>query len=86
MYKLEVKEADIAKLATQNLDVLEINIRLFCDRFFELLHKGLIRRFETRHANLNVVKGNILVAVNARLKLVNPEACAVSLMIFKKPI
>lgn len=71
--KLEIKEADIAKLATQNLNVLEIIIRLFCDRFFEQLHKGLIRRYETRHENLSVVKGKILTAVNARLNLVNPE-------------
>ncbi len=71
--KLEIKEADIAKLATQNLDFLEIIIRLFCDKFFEQLHKGLIRRYETRQENLNVVKGKILTSINARLNLVNPE-------------
>lgn len=71
--KLEIKGADIAKLATQNLDFLEIIIRLFCDKFFEQLHKGLIRRYETRQENLNVVKGKILTTINARLNLLNPE-------------
>lgn len=71
--KLEIKEADIAKLATQNLDFLEIIIRLFCDKFFEQLHKGLIRRYETRQENLSVVKGKILTSINARVNLVNPE-------------
>jgi 5-methylcytosine-specific restriction enzyme subunit McrC len=71
--KLDTKEIDVAKLSTQNLDLLEIIIRIYCDKFFEQLHKGLVRRYERSDENLKLVKGKVLSSINARLNLGYPE-------------
>jgi 5-methylcytosine-specific restriction enzyme subunit McrC len=71
--KLDIKEIDIAKLSTQNLDLLEIIIRIFCDKFFAQLRKGIVRRYERREENLNLIKGKVISSINSRVNIGYPE-------------
>lgn len=70
---LDISEGDVARLATQNLGILEILIRLFCDKLFEQIHRGLVRRYEAREENLSVLRGKLGVVEQIRLNAANPE-------------
>lgn len=70
---LEISEGDVARVATQNYGILEILIRLFCDKLFAQVHKGLVRRYEGREENLSVLRGRLGVVEQVRLNAANPE-------------
>ena len=70
---LRISEGDIARVATQRAGILEILIRIFCDKLFEQVHKGVLRRYESRSENLNVVRGKIGITEQIRLNSTNPE-------------
>jgi len=71
--KLDIKDSELAKLGVQNLNLLEILIRLFCDRFFEQMKKGFIHNYEYRQENLNYIKGKILPNLNIRKNYLSSE-------------
>lgn len=71
--RLDIKEMDISKLDTQSLNILEIMIRIFCDKFFEQLRKGLINQYEKVEENLHLVRGKINSSINSRLNVCSPE-------------
>jgi 5-methylcytosine-specific restriction enzyme subunit McrC len=70
---LDISEGDVARVAIQNHGVLEILIRLFCDKLFDQVHKGLVRRYEGREENLSVLRGKLGVVEQVRLNAANPE-------------
>lgn len=70
---LEIGEGEVARVASQNHGVLEILIRLFCDKLFVQVHKGLVRRYEGREDNLTVLRGKLGIAEQVRLNTANPE-------------
>lgn len=70
---LRISEGDITRVATQRTGILEILIRIFCDKLFEQVHKGILRRYESRSENLNVVRGKIGITEQIRLNSTNPE-------------
>jgi 5-methylcytosine-specific restriction enzyme subunit McrC len=70
---LEISEGDVARVALQNHGILEILIRLFCDKLFVQIHKGLVRRYESREENLAVLRGKLGLAEQIRLNAANPE-------------
>lgn len=70
---LDISEGDVARVATQNHGILEIFIRLFCDKLFAQVHKGLVRRYEGREENLSVLRGKLGVVEQVRLNAANPE-------------
>jgi 5-methylcytosine-specific restriction enzyme subunit McrC len=70
---LEISEGDVARVATQNYGILEILIRLFCDKLFAQVHKGLVRRYEGQEENLSVLRGRLGVIEQVRLNAANPE-------------
>lgn len=70
---LEIAEGEIARLAMQNHGILEILIRLFCDKLFLQVHRGLVRRYEGREENLTVLRGRLAVAEQVRRNVANPE-------------
>lgn len=70
---LEISEGDIAKVATQNHGILEVLIRLFCDKLFAQVHRGLVRRYEGREENLPLLRGRLDVKEQVRLNAANPE-------------
>jgi 5-methylcytosine-specific restriction enzyme subunit McrC len=71
--RLEIHEADIARLATQNLNILEIYIRLFCDKLFAEVHRGLVSRYERHADNLPTLRGKLLTGLQATLNAFQPE-------------
>lgn len=70
---LEISEGDVASVAKQNHGILEILIRLFCDKLFAQVHRGLVRRYETQEGNLAVLRGRLGIAEQVRLNSGNPE-------------
>ena len=70
---LRISDGDVAHIATQRSGILEILIRIFCDKLFEQVHKGMLRRYESRSENLNVVRGKIGITEQIRLNSTNPE-------------
>jgi len=70
---LDISEGEAARVATQNHGILEILIRLFCDKLFIQVHKGLVRRYEGREENLSVLRGKLGIAEQVRLNAANPE-------------
>lgn len=71
--RLEIHEADIARLAAQNLNILEIFIRLFCDKLFAEVHRGLVSRYERHADNLPTLRGKLLTGLQATLNAFQPE-------------
>ena len=70
---LEISEGDVARVALQNHGILEILIHLFCDKLFFQIHKGLVRRYESREDNLTVLRGKLGLTEQIRLNAANPE-------------
>ena len=70
---LDLSEGEAARVATQNHGILEILIRLFCDKLFIQVKKGLVRRYEGREDNLSVLRGKLGIAEQVRLNAANPE-------------
>jgi len=71
--RLAIHEADLARLAEQNLDILEIFIRLFCDKLFVEVHRGLVSRYERHSDNLPTLRGKLLTGLQATLNAFQPE-------------
>lgn len=70
---LDISEGDASRVSTQSHSILEILIRLFCDKLFEQVHKGLVRTYESRSENLYVLRGKIGITEQIRKNLANPE-------------
>lgn len=70
---LSISEGDAARVASQNHGILEILIRLFCDKLFQQVHRGLVRRYEGREENLSVLRGKLGIVEQMRLNAANPE-------------
>lgn len=71
--QLDVHEADLARLAAQNMSILEIFIRLFCDKLFAEVHRGLVSRYERHCDNLPALRGKLLTGLQATLNAFHPE-------------
>ena len=52
---LDISEGEAARVATQNHGILEVLIRVFCDKLFAQVHRGLVRRYEGRRHAWHVV-------------------------------
>ena len=70
---LDIAEGEIAHVATQQHVILEILIRIFCDKLFAQVHRGLVRRYEAREENLAVLRGRLAVTEQVRRNAGNPE-------------
>lgn len=70
---LDISEGEAALVAKQNHGILEILIRLFCDKLFAQVHRGLVRRYESREGNLAVLRGRLGIAEQIRRNAGNPE-------------
>lgn len=70
---LEISDGEIARLAVQQHGILEVLIRLFCDKLFSQVHLGLVRRYEWQEENRSVLRGRLVVSEQLRLNIANPE-------------
>lgn len=71
--QLDISAGEIARVGQQNHGILEILIKLFCERLFAQVRRGLVRRYETQEANLSVLRGKLGVVEQVRLNGANPE-------------
>lgn len=53
--------------------VLDALVRLYCDSLWQALHKGVIKRYETRHDNLVVLRGKLNVSQQVRHNLARAD-------------
>ena len=53
--------------------VLEILIRLFCDKLWQAVRRGMLRRYESRADNLTVLRGRLSIPNQIRLNLARPD-------------
>lgn len=70
---LAIKDGGMAYVGTQSHCILEILIKLFSEKLFEQLRRGLVRRYETREENLSVLRGRLDVVQQMRVNIGNPE-------------
>ena len=70
---VQISEGDIARVAVQRHGILEILIRLFCDRLFAQVHRGLVHRYEQHAEQLAVLRGRLDLGPHLRLNAANPE-------------
>jgi 5-methylcytosine-specific restriction enzyme subunit McrC len=70
---LAIKDGGAAYVGIQSHSVLDILIKLFAEKLFEQLKRGLMRRYETREENLSVLRGRLDVVQQMRVNIGNPE-------------
>ncbi len=71
--KLEIHESELARLAKKRMDLLEMFIRIFCNKLFAQVHKGLIRRYQTLEENIHVLRGSFLIPEQLRCNACKKE-------------
>lgn len=70
---LDIGEGEIARVGKQTQGVLEMLIRLYCDKLFEQVRRGLVRRYETHEENLCVMRGRLSIPAQIQKNAANPE-------------
>lgn len=70
--KLDIRDGEITNTASQP-NLFEIIVRLFCDRLFFEVHRGLISRYERQEENLFVLRGKLDTTRQAKFNAAHPE-------------
>lgn len=70
---LKLHGGELGLLDRANQSILEVLIRLYCDLLWEAVHKGMVRRYESRQDNLVVLRGRLNVAQQLRHNLARPD-------------
>ena len=86
--KLDIRDWEIANTASQH-NLLEIVVRLFYDRLFAEVHRGLINRYERQEENLFVLRGKLDTTRQAKFNSAHPERfyCQKAIVVmFRRPI
>lgn len=76
VFELDVASGDLAYLGWQRHDLLEILIRLFCDRLFEAVHRGLSRRYVGCEEDLAALRGRLDVKRQFTVLASSPQKLA----------
>jgi 5-methylcytosine-specific restriction enzyme subunit McrC len=76
VFDLDVASGAITDLGWQQHDLLEILIRLFCDRLFDAVHRGLPRRYVSQEADLFALRGRLDVQRQFTVLAVSPQKLA----------
>lgn len=75
-YDLRVSEGELSSLQTQRRDLLELLIRLFCERLFAAVKHGLSRQYQEREDDLPVFRGSLLVKRQLTIHAARPDRLA----------
>lgn len=70
--RLDIRAGEMTSLSRQS-NLLEIIVRLFCERLFTEVHRGLIRRYEPQEGNLFVLRGKLDTSRQAKFNAAHPE-------------
>lgn len=73
---LDVASGTMVDLGWQRHDLLEILIRLFCDRLFEAVHRGLPRRYVGHEDDLAALRGRLDVKRQFAVLVPTPQKIA----------
>jgi 5-methylcytosine-specific restriction enzyme subunit McrC len=76
VFDLDVVIGPITDLGWQQDDLLEILIRLFCDRLFDAVHRGLPRRYVGQEADLSALRERLDVQRQFTILAVSPQKLA----------
>ncbi|MFT5438183.1 MAG: 5-methylcytosine-specific restriction enzyme subunit McrC [Alphaproteobacteria bacterium] len=76
VFDLRVGDGAMADLGWQRYDLLEILIRLFCDRLFSVVHRGLSRRYVGHENDLAALRGRLNVKRQFTSLLSTPQKLA----------
>lgn len=76
VFDLDVAAGAMADLGWQRHDLLEILIRLFCDRLFGVVHRGLPRRYVGHADDLPALRGRLDVIRQFTVRAARPEKLA----------
>lgn len=79
-WDLPIADGEAALFSRQEKTLLEILIRLFCDRLFKAVHRGLSRRYMDHEDDLPSLRGRINVQRQFTTNVITPNrlACAFS--------
>lgn len=73
---LELYDDGASKVEKTSDSILEILIRLFCDRLWQSIRRGMVRRYESNSENLTVLRGRLSVTNQIRHNLARPDRLA----------
>ena len=73
---LELYDGDASKIQKSDDSILEILIRLFCDKLWQSIRRGMVRRYETHRENLPLLRGRLSVTEQIRQNLARPDRLA----------
>jgi 5-methylcytosine-specific restriction enzyme subunit McrC len=73
---LEIADGALTELGTQNENLLEVLIRLFCDLLFAALHRGLPRRYVGHEDDLPALRGRLDVQRQFTVRAASPQLLA----------
>lgn len=73
---LELYDGDASKIEKSSDSILEILIRLFCEKLWHAIRRGMVRRYESRSENLNLLRGRLSVTDQIRQNLARPDRLA----------
>jgi 5-methylcytosine-specific restriction enzyme subunit McrC len=73
---LELYDDDSTQVDKHSDSILEVLIRLFCQKLWQCVRKGIVRRYEFRSENLTVLRGRLSVANQIRHNMARPDRLA----------
>lgn len=73
---LDIAAGQMARLGWQDENLLEVLIRLFCDRLFEAVHLGLPRRYVAMEEDIPTLRGRLDVIRQFSTLAANPDRLA----------
>lgn len=73
---LELFDADASKVDKHSDSILEIFIRLFCQKLWQCVRRGMVRQYESRSENLAMLRGRLSITEQVRKNLARPDRLA----------
>jgi 5-methylcytosine-specific restriction enzyme subunit McrC len=73
---LELYDSDASKVDRHSDSILEILIRLFCQKLWQCVRRGMVRQYEIRNENLAMLRGRLSVPEQIRVNLARPDRLA----------
>ena len=73
---MDLHAPGIGEMDRTDDSVLEILVRLFCGYMWDMVRRGLVRKYIDRRENLSVLRGRLSVASQVRMNLARPDRLA----------
>jgi 5-methylcytosine-specific restriction enzyme subunit McrC len=73
---LALYDSDSSKIEKHSGSILEVLIGLFCQKLWQCVRRGMIRRYEIRNENLAMLRGRLSMPEQIRLNLARPDRLA----------